>query len=301
MRSPSGRWPRCWPTRSRPRGEPRRAAGPRRCRRHRATGGVGAGERVGPVRRRGDAGRPLRVPSGTTTDGHDHAPTAVPHGAVALLVERCLPLAVPQVAVVDTGAALPALAAPFWDHPSRSRRGRGHRDQRQDHDHLPVRPCSGPGRPTGVIGTLSSSLTTPEPVELQRRLAGFAALGCRAVALEVSSHGLSQRRVDHTWFAAGVFTNLDRDHLDHHGDLGPTSRPRRRCSPRSGSLSGWSTGTTSGAASCWCGAGSGWSPTGWATPPTARSHLHWSGHRIRLPLVGEFNVANALAAAHRLP
>jgi UDP-N-acetylmuramoyl-L-alanyl-D-glutamate--2,6-diaminopimelate ligase len=157
---------------------------------------------------------------GALADGHDHARDAVERGAAALLVERCLPLAVPQVVVRDTAGAVPALAAAFWDHPSRCLDlvGVTGTNGKTTTTYLIRSILELHGWPTGLIGTLSSSLTTPEPVELQSRLAGFVADGCRAVAMEVSSHGLAQGRVDRTWFAAGVFTNLDRDHLDHHGD-----------------------------------------------------------------------------------
>ncbi len=237
---------------------------------------------------------------GATTDGHAHARTAVERGAAALLVERCLPLSVPQVAVPDTRVVLPALAAAFWGHPSRRMDlvGVTGTNGKTTTTFLVRAILEHHGWPTGVIGTLSSVLTTPEPVELQRRLAGFVADGCRAVAMEVSSHGLAQGRVDHTWFAVGVFTNLDRDHLDHHGDLrtyfeakarlfsperiaiGVVNRDDewgrellRRGGPR---LVAYGLGD----AAYRCG-----------------SSFTWSGHRIRLPLVGDFNVANALAAA----
>ncbi len=81
---------------------------------------------------------------------------------------------------------------------------------------------------TGVIGTLgagfSSSLapvenTTPDPLELHRMLAEFKAAGARAVAMEVSSHGLDQGRVNGVAFDCALFTNLTHDHLDYHGTL----------------------------------------------------------------------------------
>ncbi|HET6951826.1 MAG TPA: UDP-N-acetylmuramoyl-L-alanyl-D-glutamate--2,6-diaminopimelate ligase, partial [Acidimicrobiales bacterium] len=76
------------------------------------------------------------------------------------------------------------------------------------------------GVPCGVIGTLSGARTTPDAPELQALLAGHLAAGRRAVAMEVSSHGLELHRVDATRFAAGVFTNLSQDHLDFHGTMG---------------------------------------------------------------------------------
>ena len=81
---------------------------------------------------------------------------------------------------------------------------------------------------TGLIGTLgygpinalSPALnTTPEAVTLQRTLAGFADLGIDKVAMEVSSHGLEQGRINGVDFKIAVFTNLSRDHLDYHGDM----------------------------------------------------------------------------------
>ncbi len=78
------------------------------------------------------------------------------------------------------------------------------------------------------LGTLGSSfggeliageMTTPDAVTVQRQLAGFRARGARQVAMEVSSHGLAQARVEAVRFDAAVFTNLSRDHLDFHGDM----------------------------------------------------------------------------------
>jgi len=84
------------------------------------------------------------------------------------------------------------------------------------------------GRTAGYLGTLGSALagelvagewTAPDAVTVQRELAGFRARGARAVAMEVSSHGLAQGRVQAVHFDAAVFTNLTRDHLDFHGDM----------------------------------------------------------------------------------
>jgi UDP-N-acetylmuramoyl-L-alanyl-D-glutamate--2,6-diaminopimelate ligase len=83
-------------------------------------------------------------------------------------------------------------------------------------------------QPAAYLGTLGSAfagtlsagdLTTPDAIAVQRSLAQFLAKGARAVAMEVSSHGLVQDRVRAVRFAAAVFTNLSRDHLDFHGDM----------------------------------------------------------------------------------
>src|SRR5262249_61031584 len=62
-------------------------------------------------------------------------------------------------------------------------------------------------------------LTTPGPVDLQATLAELVARGAMYVAMEASSHSLDQGRLDGLVFAAGVFTNLTRDHLDYHGTM----------------------------------------------------------------------------------
>ncbi len=74
----------------------------------------------------------------------------------------------------------------------------------------------------GVIspnGTQTLRHTTPEPIELHAILAGLARDGVTHLALEASSHGLQQRRLDGVVLAAGAFTNLSRDHLDYHASF----------------------------------------------------------------------------------
>ena len=74
----------------------------------------------------------------------------------------------------------------------------------------------------GTVGLVSpkgekyGSLTTPDPVELHRTLDALAGEGVTHLALEASSHGLDQHRLDGVRIAAGAFTNLSRDHLDYH-------------------------------------------------------------------------------------
>ena len=74
----------------------------------------------------------------------------------------------------------------------------------------------------GTVGVVSpkgekyGSLTTPDPVELHRTLDQLAGEGVTHLALEASSHGLDQHRLDGVRIAAGAFTNLSRDHLDYH-------------------------------------------------------------------------------------
>ena len=88
--------------------------------------------------------------------------------------------------------------------------------------------CSAAGLPAASLGTLGvvapglppmHSLTTPDPVTLANTLAMLAQRGVSHAALEASSHGIAQSRLDGLSFAAAGFTNLTRDHLDYHGSI----------------------------------------------------------------------------------
>ncbi|MGA2838414.1 MAG: UDP-N-acetylmuramoyl-L-alanyl-D-glutamate--2,6-diaminopimelate ligase [Acidimicrobiales bacterium] len=160
---------------------------------------------------------------GERTDGHVHAGDAVSRGATSLLCEHYVEAGVTQVRVAP-GAVRPAMASvasSFYGHPSRSLETVGvtGTNGKTTVTHLVRSILEADGRPTGVIGTLGGARTTPESPELQRRLAELVAGGTRAVALEVSSHGLTQHRVDGIVFDVAAFTNLSRDHLDHHGSM----------------------------------------------------------------------------------
>ena len=83
-------------------------------------------------------------------------------------------------------------------------------------------------QPCGVIGTLgvgrppelvSTGLTTPDPVLLQRELRRFAQAGVRHCAIEASSIGLAEHRLDGARIRVAVFTNFTQDHLDYHGSM----------------------------------------------------------------------------------
>lgn len=101
-------------------------------------------------------------------------------------------------------------------------------------------------QPSGVIGTLgvglvplpgvldplatieTTGLTTPDPVTLQRTLRAFADQGLKACAMEASSIGLEESRIDGTQIAVAVFTNFTQDHLDYHGDMEAYWQSKRR-------------------------------------------------------------------------
>lgn len=158
---------------------------------------------------------------GATADGHDFAAAAVDAGAVALVVERPVPLDVPQVVAADARSAMGHLAAALAGHPCRDLAmvGVTGTNGKTTTTHLIASILSAAGRPTGIIGTLSGVHTTPESPDLQRRLAEMRDGGDTAVAMEVSSHALALHRVAGCSFDVGVFTNLGRDHLDFHGTI----------------------------------------------------------------------------------
>ncbi|MGH3495044.1 MAG: Mur ligase family protein, partial [Sciscionella sp.] len=171
--------------------------------------------------RRVEPGSLFACVAGATEDGHLFAPSAVRDGAVALLCERVLDLAVPQIVVTSVRAALGPVCDSVYGHPS---------------SNLLVAAVTGTngktttcallgaifqanGWPAMTVGTLTHRRTTPEAPELHSLLADWHRDGGRAVAMEVSSHALEQHRTDAVRFAAGVFTNLTPEHLDYHGTM----------------------------------------------------------------------------------
>lgn len=166
---------------------------------------------------------------GSRSDGHDHAADAVARGAGALVVERELDLAVPQIVVPDSRVAMALMGAVLAGDPS------AHMtvvaitgtNGKTTSAYLAQSVLRAAGMPCGLIGTVELQVggrssvpthTTPESVEIQRLLADMRDAGDTACAMEVSSHALHQHRVAGITFGAAVFTNLTRDHLDYHGD-----------------------------------------------------------------------------------
>lgn len=165
--------------------------------------------------------------SGGLTDGARFVADAVERGAVAVIAERPLRAGVPVFAGEDARRCLALMAARFHGA--------------QPETVVAVTGTSGKsstvwflrqlwqalGHDAASLGTIGlhtaagargGSLTTPDPVALHRTVAGLARDGIGHLALEASSHGLVQRRLDGLRLAAGVFTNLGHDHLDYHRD-----------------------------------------------------------------------------------
>jgi UDP-N-acetylmuramoyl-L-alanyl-D-glutamate--2,6-diaminopimelate ligase len=169
--------------------------------------------------------------AGAKTDGLGFVPDALKAGAVAVITERpAIPLSgpVPWVKVSNVRRALAYAAAKFYPRQPKviaavtgtSGKTSVAAFTRQIWAALGHRAAS-----IGTVGVVSpdmeiyGSLTTPDPVELHHRLDMLAGEGVTHLALEASSHGLDQHRLDGVRIAAGGFTNISRDHLDYHQNL----------------------------------------------------------------------------------
>jgi UDP-N-acetylmuramoyl-L-alanyl-D-glutamate--2,6-diaminopimelate ligase len=170
--------------------------------------------------------------AGTGVDAHDFVGQAVEGGAVAAVVERRVDIDIPQV-VVDGGRLAAALAADeVMGRPAEGLKLVGVTGTNGKTTTVWILRHLLSGRfATASLGTVGAviedgrplpgteSLTTPGPVGMAETMRAFADRGTEAVAMEVSSHALDQSRVHALRFSAAVFTNLSRDHLDYHGSF----------------------------------------------------------------------------------
>jgi UDP-N-acetylmuramoyl-L-alanyl-D-glutamate--2,6-diaminopimelate ligase len=265
---------------------------------------------------------------GTKADGLAFVPAALAAGAVAIVAEKApaspLPAGVTFVCVPDARRALALAAAKV--HPRQSEvigavTGTSGKTSvtvfaRQIWAALGFKAAS-----IGTIGVVSprgedyGALTTPDPIELHRTIDRLAGEGVSHLAIEASSHGLDQRRLDGLRIAVGAFTNISRDHLDYHGTPEAYLAAKLRLFT---TLMGPGTAAVidvdhDGAADVLAVAtarkldvltvgrnGGGIRLLDAAIDGLAQTiDVEHRGrrHRLRLPLVGEFQVENALVAA----
>ena len=168
---------------------------------------------------------------GEKNDGHEFIGQAIENGASVIVAEReeknpratCL-------LVENTRPALADLAATFYGLPARRLKLAAvtGTNGKTTTTFLIKHICEKAGLRCGLIGTvryeigervLPAARTTPESLDLQELLAQIANAGCRAAAMEVSSHALTQERVRGLEWDVAVFTNLTQDHLDYHGTM----------------------------------------------------------------------------------
>jgi UDP-N-acetylmuramoyl-L-alanyl-D-glutamate--2,6-diaminopimelate ligase len=169
---------------------------------------------------------------GSHVDGHHFAPDAVARGAAALVMERWLDVggSAAQVLVPSVRQAMGPMSAAFFGRPSDrlALAGVTGTNGKTTTTYLLESVFRAAGMRPGVIGTTGVRIdgrpipvdrTTPEAPDLQRLLSSMVGEGVGAAAMEVSSHGLDQHRVDGCRYACSIFTNLSQDHLDYHGTM----------------------------------------------------------------------------------
>ncbi len=263
---------------------------------------------------------------GTQRDGHAFLDAAAQAGAALAIVEDAAATPLPALVVRDARRAAAVAAAAYYGDPAKFLRlvgvtgTNGKTTTVSMLRHL----LDAPGARAASIGTLGvlvgsagdplpggGGLTTPGPIELQRLLRALVDAGVKSVAMEASSHALDQGRVEGLRFAAAVFTNLTRDHLDYHQTFEAYFRAKALL------------------VSCLTGEGVlvfNADDPAWKQLPSTPRHLTFAVHAagadvraesvtfhprgsrwtlahgarradVTLPLIGDFNVANALAAA----
>jgi len=246
--------------------------------------------------------------SGEQHDGHLYATEALLAGASALLVERELDDAAPQVVVPNVRKALGPVAAAIYGEPSK---------------HLKVVGVTGTagkttttqalaemlencGESSSSMGTLDGQRTTPEAPELQRSFSRLLESGTDWACMEVSSHGLELGRVDGTHFAAALFTNLSPEHLDFHGNMEAYFRAKCRLFDERTEIAIVSVGDEWGkrlARELSASRDVVEVDSKLIQDPRVTANgatFTWRDHQIETTLVGYFNIINLLMAAETL-
>lgn len=265
--------------------------------------------------------------AGTAADSHRFVPTAEAAGAVAAVVEREVPdSTLPQLIVRDGRRGAAVAASEVFGNPTDRLVLAGVTGTNgKTTTAWIMRHLLGLHQRAALIGTLglwldesgpvegTEALTTPGPVDLSRLFRALIEQGVGAVAMEVSSHALDQGRVQGARFDVAVFTNLTRDHLDYHGTLEAYLEAKRsfvRLLRNSGAV------VVNGDDAAWEGLTEA-APRGFNFSTRSESgadviaesielHSHSSTFElvhdgqcvsVELPLLGDFNVQNALGAA----
>lgn len=262
---------------------------------------------------------------GAHLDGAAFASEALARGARVVLADAaaCVTPAQDVVAVAHLRERVSEIAGRFYGDPSQQLMllGVTGTNGKTTCTQLLARALQSLGRPCGVIGTLgwgfpgqlvATQHTTPDAVSIQRMLAGLYRDGARAAALEVSSHALEQGRVRALRFRTAVFTNLSHDHLDYHGTLENYGAAKRLLFSQSGLQhavvnvdDGWGRhllqtlpATVHGIGYALDAADAPLRATRVSAQPQgmrAEIHSPWGAGSLRLPLLGRFNLYNALA------
>jgi UDP-N-acetylmuramoyl-L-alanyl-D-glutamate--2,6-diaminopimelate ligase len=272
--------------------------------------------------RRIEPGQLFIARRGVEIDAARYVEEAIARGAVAVLAERSLSDDIACATCSDPSAALGALAARWYGEPGRSVDvvGITGTNGKTTTAFLLKAILSAAGHAPSLVGTVyneiggqrrTSTHTTPDALTLHALLSETRAAGGRSLVLEVSSHALEQRRVAGIAPKVGVFTNLSQDHLDYHGSLERYRAVKRRLFE---GLEGGATAVLNAGDPCsvdFAAAGParllryGFSPDLELVAEVGRERitgselqLRYQGRveRLELPMVGRYNVENALAA-----
>ena len=168
---------------------------------------------------------------GTASDGHDYIASAIERGAKAVVCQRMPEVTNDDVAYIlvdDSNIAMAAMAAAFYDHPSRQLKlvGVTGTNGKTTTATLLYDMFMAMGYPSGLISTvvyrigerrIDSTHTTPDSIRLNAMMREMIDNGCEYCFMEVSSHAAAQHRIDYLHFTGALFTNLTHDHLDYHG------------------------------------------------------------------------------------
>lgn len=261
--------------------------------------------------------------AGTEADGHAFVAAAAASGAFAAVVERDVDAPIPLLRVADTRIAAAHVAALAADDPAARLQVAGITGTNgKTTTALVLRHLLGVRGGAAALGTLGlylpdgthaprGRMTTPGPLELAADIDEAADAGARWLVMEVSSHALDQHRVEAIEFAAATFTNLSREHLDYHPDMAAYRAAKLALVAR---LADGGVAVVNADDPAWDAPV--FDPVrvvtfGLTADANVRaSHVqhsaqgsHWrletpSGSApVALPLLGEFNVSNALAAA----
>ncbi|NEQ35445.1 MAG: UDP-N-acetylmuramoyl-L-alanyl-D-glutamate--2,6-diaminopimelate ligase [Okeania sp. SIO3I5] len=266
---------------------------------------------------------------GTRVDGGDFWSSAIANGAVVAIVSHLAATKYPAknecvIPVADMSQICPEIAAAFYDYPGQKIRmvGITGTNGKTTTTHLVEFLLNNAQLPTALFGTLyarwpgfaeTAAYTTPFPVELQNQLAQAVAAGSKYGVMEVSSHSLHQKRVWGCTYEVAVFTNLTQDHLDYHKDMDDYFEAKallfgsdylkgraivnaddsygKKLIARLESEKVWSYSTSDTSADLWA-SDLEYQPTGVkGTLHTPQGDIAFS-----LPLVGQYNLSNMLAA-----
>ncbi len=168
---------------------------------------------------------------GTASDGHDYIASAVEKGARAIVCQRLPEQTNSEVAYIlveDSNIAMAAMAAAFYNHPSRELKlvGVTGTNGKTTTATLLYDMFMAMGYSAGLISTvvyrigerrIDSTHTTPDSIRLNAMMREMVDEGCEYCFMEVSSHAAAQHRIDYLNFRGALFTNLTHDHLDYHG------------------------------------------------------------------------------------